>query len=215
MRSLEDPAELTVGGLRRLLDDVNEAIDPSALERAIRDGAVELVDFSAPMVDEEFYRGVDVVPGHVVAGLPVEREEVGTLRESLLINSVALVVGPSGCGKSALIWLAAHADRHRYCWYRIKRLSMADAPNLVRLVKSFKASQVPLAFVVDDLGRADREGFDWLVEELREYPAVKVVGACREEDLLLVETGSTATIVRPELTPALAETIWSELRAQG
>jgi hypothetical protein len=212
VRGADAPAALAVGDIARLLDDVSEAIDPSALDEAVREGVAELVDFATAIHDEHFYRGVDVVVGHVVAGLPVERPEVEQLADGLAARRVALAVGPSGAGKSALIWLTAYATRHQVRWYRVRRLREDDVPALVRLVKGLRPSGATVGVVVDDLGRDDRAGFDHLVEELREQPAAHVLGACREEDLFVVRTAREAAQVRPSLGPELAKRIWRELR---
>lgn len=214
VRAPAAPAALSPGDIGRVLDDVNEAIDPSALEEAVRAGIAEAVDFAAATDDARFFSGVDVGPGHVVAGLPLERPEAEQLTEALATQRVALAVGPSGAGKSALIWLAAHATRHRIRWYRVRRLRDDDVPPLVRLVKSLHPSGAEVGFVVDDLGREDRIGFDRLVEELREHPTACMLGACREEDLFVVRTAPAAAQVRPQLDAALAERIWRELRAR-
>jgi hypothetical protein len=215
VRAHGDPAAVSTSEVGRWIDELSEAIDPSALEEAVREGVAELVDFVTPIEDEGFYAGVDVVPGHVVAGLAVGRPEVEALLEGLESCGLALAVGPSGAGKSALIWLAAFANRHRYRWYRVRRLREEDVPALIRLAKSLAPGHVPLGFVVDDLGRDDRTGFDLLAEELREHPQVVVLGACREEDLFLIGASYRAAEVHPELTPALAERIWEELRGRG
>jgi len=212
VRSADVPAALSIGDVGRLLDDVSEAIDPSALEEAVREGIAEAVDFATATDDPRFFGGVDVGPGHVVAGLPLERPETEQLAEALSSQRVTLAVGPSGAGKSALIWLAAHATRHRVRWYRVRRLRDGDVPALVRLVKGLGPSGAEVGFVVDDLGREDRAGFDHLVEELREEHAACVLGACREEDLFVVRTAPTVAQVRPRLDPGLAERIWRELR---
>ncbi|HEX8084555.1 MAG TPA: hypothetical protein VF529_09715 [Solirubrobacteraceae bacterium] len=216
-RSASDPAAMTVGDIARLLDDVTEAVDASALEEAIRIGACELVDFATRQEDERFYSGVDVTVGHVVAGLPAERRrETDALLAGLQSRRVALAVGPSGAGKSALIWMAAFETRHRVRWYRVRRLGDDEVAAMVRLVKGLQpTAETPVGFVVDDLGRDDRAGFDMLAEELRELPGALVLGACREEDLVLVRTAHAAAQVRPVLDESLAERLWQELRDAG
>jgi hypothetical protein len=94
VRTAKAPAALSVGDIARLLDNISEAIDPSALEEAVRKGVAELVDFATAIDDERFFTGVDVVVGHVVAGLPVERPEVEQLADALAARRVALAVGP-------------------------------------------------------------------------------------------------------------------------
>lgn len=210
VRGAADPAAMSVADIARLLDDVTESTDPSLLDEAMRTGIAELVNFMTPLNDEEFFRGVDVVAGHVVAGLPLPRPEVDLLVDGLAARRLAIAVGPSGAGKSALIWLAAFATRHEVRWYRVRRLNDADVPALVRLVKGQAGATV--GFVVDDLGREDRTGFDRLVEELRDYANTQVMAACREEDLFLVRAASAGVQVRPALGPELAELIWRELR---
>jgi hypothetical protein len=211
VRAGDSPAELTVADIARLLDDVNEAIDPAALEQAVRDGIAETVDFATPIQEDRFYSGVDVVAGHIVAGLPVERPEAQALLDGLVARRHAIAVGPSGAGKSALIWLAAYASRHSVRWYRVRRLGDEDVPALVRLVKALAPTGAQVGFIVDDLGREDRAGYDRLAEELRNQPAALILAACREEDLLLIRTAIHATQVRPSLTQELAERIWREL----
>lgn len=215
IRTAEDPAALSVGDIARLLDDMSEAIDPAALDEAVREGIAELVDFATPIEDERFFGGVDVVVGHVVAGLPLERPEIEELLGGLQARGYALAIGPSGAGKSALIWLAAYAWRHQVRWYRLRRLREADVPALVRLVRGFRPTGARIGLVIDDVGRHDRDGIDHLVEELRHEPAALVLGACREEDLLMVRTARGSAQVRPLLGADLAERIWRELRERG
>jgi hypothetical protein len=215
VRLADDPAALTVGEIARLLDDVGEAIDPRLLEEAVREGIAEHVDFATAIEDERFFTGVDVVVGHIVAGLPLERPDLSSaLHGGLLERRLALVVGPSGAGKSALIWLTAWQMRHQAHWYRVRRLHDSDVPALTRLVKGLGPIGASVGFVVDDLGRDDRAGFDRLVEELREQPEAFVLGACREEDLFVVRTAHAAAQVRPTLDEELAARIWSELKAR-
>lgn len=210
VRDAVDPAALSASDVARLLDDVTESTDPSLLDEAVRTGIAELADFRTQVEDEAFFRGVDVRAGHVVAGLPLPRPEVDRLVDGLAARGVAIAVGPSGTGKSALMWMTAFATRHAVRWYRVRRLNDADVPALVRVVKG--QAGAPVGFVVDDLGREDRAGFDRLVEELRDYPNAQVVAACREEDLFVVRSAGTAAQVRPVLGPELAKRIWQELR---
>ncbi|HEY1688792.1 MAG TPA: hypothetical protein VGF95_07985 [Solirubrobacteraceae bacterium] len=213
--SADSAAEATAGEIARWIDDVNEAVDPSTLDQAVREGVAELVDFSTAIDDARFFSGVDVVAGHVVAGLPVERPEIDQLLSGLTARRCALAIGPSGVGKSALIWLTAYASRHRIRWYRVRRLRDEDVPSLIRLVKGLKPTGVQVGFVADDLGRDDRAGYDRFIVELRNQPAAYLLGACREEDLFVIGTAFDCEQVRPNLAPELAERIWLELHDRG
>jgi hypothetical protein len=215
-RSAGNAAALTVADVARLFDDVSESVDPSLVDEALRSGAVELADFRTSIDEPRFYSGVDVVPGHIVAGLPLARDElVGELERGAATRGLALAVGPSGAGKSALIWLTAYVTRHRVRWYRVRRLGADDVAAVVRLVKALRPLGARVGFVVDDLGRDDRVGFDAFVDELRHYPDVAIIGACREEDLFLVGAAASAVQVRPTLDEGLAQRIWQELRDRG
>jgi hypothetical protein len=217
VRSSEDPASTTVGEIGRLIDDTSEAVDASALNEAVRDGLCELVDFATEVSDERFYEGVDAVVGHVVAGLPLERHELSdALTKALFERGTALAVGPSGCGKSALIWMTAYETRHLVRWYRVRRLRPRDVTALVRLAKGLQPSlEARVGFVCDDLGGQDRLGFDELLKELRGLPGTMLLGACREENCILVRTAHQIVQVRPQLDAALAELIWADLRKSG
>ena len=83
------------------------------LEEAMDRGLVEPIDWSSPVHDERFYEGVHVVPGHVAAGLVVDRPVlVESVNAALDESGFALIAGPSGSGKSALAWLVAPAARN-------------------------------------------------------------------------------------------------------
>ena len=75
--------------------DVLAAIDIDAIERALRDGVCEPVDFLTPLDDPNFYLGVDVEPGHIAAGLVAERPRSrSALVEGIEQRRAALIVGP-------------------------------------------------------------------------------------------------------------------------
>lgn len=212
-RQFSDMAAMSVPDIGRVIDDVSEAVDPSALEYAVREGLCELVDFATPLRDAEFFRGVDVKIGHVVAGLPTQRTAlVDALVDGLTQHGVGMVIGPSGSGKSALLWMAAHGTRHHVRWYRVRRVNIEDVAALARLVKGQRPGEAtPVGLVIDDLGREGRGGFDPLLDELAEIPGVVVLGACREEDLVLVRSAQRAAQVRPTLDEELAAELWRHL----
>lgn len=217
VRGADDPAATTIGEIGRIIDDVSEAVDDSALNQAARDGLCEPVDFATAVTEEQFFSGVDVVVGHVVAGLPLERRELSdALAAALATHGSALAVGPSGCGKSALIWMTAYETRHLVRWYRVRRLRPEDVTPLIRLAKGLMVSPTArVGFVCDDLGRQDRLGFDALYEEARGLPGTLLLGACRQENLILVRVAHRVTQVRPELDEATAHGIWADLHEQG
>lgn len=194
--------------------DVLAAIDIDAIERALRDGVCEPVDFLTPLNDPNFYLGVDVEPGHIAAGLVAERPRSrSALVDGIEQRRAALIVGPSGAGKSALMWEAANALRHTVRWFRIRRLSAEDIPSLRQLVRTFRASvDSPLGFVMDDIGRNGPESWGALLKEAMSVPGVVLLGSVREEDVTLIAERARAAEIRADPDDELAERLWRELR---
>lgn len=217
VRTAEHPAMLHPGDMQRLFDELTAIVDLDALDAAIRDGTCEVVDFLSPLRDAHFFEGVDVAPGHVVAGLPVERPElVDGIVAGLLKRRSALVIGPSGAGKSAAVWLSAFATRHLVRWYRVKKLRDEDVEPLLRLAAAARPSDDrPVGFAVDSLGRDDYAGWDRLLEEAAQRAGILLLGATREEDLALLGAAHRSHQVRPALTEDLAERVYAELRGRG
>lgn len=192
------------------------AVDHTAIEAAVREGACEPVDFVTPLNDPNFYLGVDVQPGHIAAGLvlsrPAARENVVHAFES---RRAALVVGPSGSGKSAIMWDAAYALRHTVRWYRLIRADPRDIASIRQLLRTLRAAtDSPVGFVLDDVGRRGAEGWDALARELATVPGALLLGSIREEDTFLLGERSRAIEVRAEPDENLAERLYEELKAK-
>lgn len=73
VRPAADPAALTSADVARLLDDVSETVDPSALDDAVRSGAVEIADLrhrstSHPSTAESTSYPVTLSPGYRLSG---------------------------------------------------------------------------------------------------------------------------------------------------
>lgn len=92
-------------------EQVQESVNPDALQDPVRRGLIGMVDFSVPLdlSTEQFLLGVDVRPGHIAAGLDLLRPaEMRSVFAALERGAGALVRGPSGSGKSALLWRCAY-----------------------------------------------------------------------------------------------------------
>lgn len=205
---------LSISDTETSIRDVLAAIDVDAIERALRDGVCEPVDFLTPLNDPNFYLGVDVEPGHIVTGLVAERPRSrSALVEGIEQRGAALIVGPSGAGKSALMWEAANTLRHTVRWFRIRRMSATDIPSLRQLVRTFRASEdSPLGFVMDDVGRNGPESWGALLKEAMSVPGVVLLGSVREEDVTLIAERARAAEIRADPDDELAERLWRELR---
>lgn len=208
---------VSISDTEAAIRDVSAAIDVDAIERALRDGVCEPVDFVTPLNDPNFYLGVDTEPGHIAAGLVVERPRGrSALVRGIEQRRAALIVGPSGAGKSSLMWEAASTLRHTVRWYRIRRLGVEDIPSLRQLIRTFRASEdSPLGFVMDDVGRNGSESWSALVKEAMSVPGVVLLGSVREEDVTLIAERARAVEVRADSDDELAERLWRELRESG
>lgn len=214
--SSEKPETLDRSDVQMRIDGVRGIIDPIGYV-ALTAGLAEFANFSEPMPAGAFYRGVNVAPGHVGAGLVFARPELmADVLTGLEAKRFALVAGPSGAGKSALAWLSAHHTRHAVRWYRIRELQVADVAKLVQLSKLLEASPVrPVGFVVDDVGRQETAGWDALIREVETQAGLLAIGTVREEDIFLISSAARSPTIRPKLDENLAYGIWKALQASG
>ena len=184
---------------------------------ALSRGICEAVDFATPMDDPNFFAGVDVQPGHVVAGLIVERaalrdEIIGALAERRNV----LLRGPSGAGKSALQWDAAYSLRHAVRWFRVRRLTVENIGDLVILANSCgAAAEAPVGFLLDNLSAGLMDGWDALAREVAIKPGLALLASIREEDIYPLTERRYAIEVPVHADIGFAEQFWRELRDQG
>ena len=202
---------------RRIFERL-EAEDPSAIDRALSSRALEPVDFVTPVSEPGFYQGVKVKPGHVAAGLVLDRPtEIQKIIRALRNRRHLVIVGPSGAGKSALMWLVANSLSGEVRWYQVSvRTGAQDVDAIVRFVRARrprKSSPVGLAF--DEVGGSSSDLWDVLVRELRGLPDVYFLGSVRNEDLALIANQSDTELFEISLDEKLAQSVWTELASQG
>ena len=145
-----------------------EAEDPSAINRAFDKRVLEPVDFVTAVSEPGFYQGVKVKPGHIAAGLVIERPpETQAIVQAFKKCRHLLVTGPSGSGKSALIWLVAHSLTAEFRWYQISAQANAqDADAIIRFVKSRRPKKVsPIGLIFDDVGESSSNLWDILTNQ--------------------------------------------------
>ena len=210
-------ASLGLTQVQRILDECTATIDRGALEEAIRQDICETIAFESPHPDPAFYQGVDVFPGHVVAGLTIDRPKLlDQIESGLTARRSALIVGPSGSGKSAALWMTAFRTRHAIRWYRVKKLEPRHVEPLIRFAKACRPRlEAPIAFAVDPLGDTNTSGWDALVVELQHHQGVLATGSIREEDLFLIHNAHLSHIAHPRLDAVLAEQLWQSLVHAG
>lgn len=211
----DQPAVVDATDVEALAADVVALVDRDGLFPAIAAGLCEPVTF-APLEDPYFYEGVDVAPGHVAAGLVMERPDLMVeVAAGLQRQRRALITGPSGSGKSAAAWLFAYENRHAIRWFRLRRATADQAHLLVQLARSLEASpERAVGFVLDDVGRDLGGIWEALADELGHTPGVLLLGTIREEDLFLISSLASTALARPALDAELAERIWLALRQE-
>ncbi|MBX3488722.1 hypothetical protein [Parvibaculum sp.] len=211
-----DPASLGATAVQALIDDVHRIVDPLG-RLDLADELCDAANFHEPLTSADFYSGVNVMPGHVGAGLVFERPtETTDVLQALETSRTALVAGPSGAGKSALTWLAAYHSRHAVRWYRVRQLADPDVPRLIQFARLLDAGPTrPVGFVVDDVGRAGAAGWDRLMTEVHAIAGLLILGSVREEDVFLLDSAKKTPVIRPILDESLAERLWSALSSEG
>lgn len=177
----------------------------------------EEVDFLTPIEEPHFYLGIDVQPGHLAAGLVIERpaarERILNLLEA---RRNVIIVGPSGSGKSALMWEVAKSAKQIGRWFRIYHLSAEQALALVKICKQISDPHPPvIGVVLDDIGRGLAEGWDALAQAAASIPNLFLLGSIREEDLFLLQQRERAYEVREVGDTDLAERVWQQLRQRS
>lgn len=205
---------LSTSDVTRRIDDLISVLAVADLEAAISEGLCEAVDFVTPTPSADFYLGMDVQPGHLAAGLLVERPESRErVLNALESRRAVLIAGPSGSGKSGLMWQAARESRHTIRWFRIRTATEGDVPTLLRLAVAHRASEhAPIGFILDDVGRARAGLWDELASEAMTRPGIFLLGSLRQEDMFLVERRTlTADLYEPP-TDELAKRLWRALK---
>ena len=217
MRATGSFLGLSLSDVDSEFDRLSPAFTSARLQTALSRGLCEAVDFSTPLEDAQFFSGVDVQPGHVVAGLLVER--VG-LREAvtaaLADQRSVLLRGPSGAGKSALQWDTAYTLRHSVRWFRVRRLAVDDIADLVALANSCCASvESPVGFLLDNVGAGLIEGWDALAREVAIQPGLRLLASIREEDIYPLAERNKAVEIPVITEEDFAEILWRELCTRG
>ncbi|MFL6621150.1 MAG: hypothetical protein ACJ8NR_00825 [Sulfurifustis sp.] len=217
-RSFSERSKATPSDIDRLITDTLASIDPSALQSALKQQLCVPITFSAPLNDSNFYLGMDAQPGHVSAGLLIDRpQKSGDVEAALQRGRCVLLVGPSGAGKSGLQWISVHRMRHTVRWYRVTALAqLSDVASILQLLDALQPSaNAPVGVVVDDVGRGRGDIWIMLEREASQRPGLLLLGSIRQEDVALVAGGTSSSFVQVDLDEALAEQVWSRLRENG
>lgn len=193
-----------------------EQVDLDSLEAAITLGLCSPVSLTEELHDDRFYEGVATQPGHVAAGLVVPRADlIGEVITGIQETSSVILTGPSGVGKSALLWSVPHA-LPGVLWFRVNRLSPADVPDVLRLCRSYRASDAnPIGLLIDAAGAGLFSGWSQLREEAAAIPGLFIISTARHEDLISLGDLSGCTTITVTLDEDAAQAIFDGLHERN
>lgn len=210
--ALEDRSPIAATDAERIAHRVLSAVDADRLERLMRSGFVEPVDFVSAIEEPGFYLGVDVQPGHFVAGLALDRPTaVAGVLDALARTRAVVLVGPSGAGKSGLMWNSVITLRNDRRWFRIRGLGPPDEEALTAFLHAY-ADAGPIGFVVDDIGRGRVEIWRRLHDFCTSHSEALLIGSTRTEDAVLLPSRHSILELTVGPDPQLAKKLWQRLR---
>ena len=195
-----------------------EANNPSAITHAFESGALGPVDFVTQVSEPGFYQGIKVRPGHLAAGLVLDRPtEKQAIVKELKSQRHLLITGPSGAGKSALMWLVANVLESEFRWYQVSARAGANhADSIARSIRACRPNDSsPIGLTFDEVGPSNSEVWNILANELRELPDVYLLGTVRNEDIPLLSNQPDTGFFEVSLSESLAQSVWQKLTSRG
>ncbi len=216
-RTFENRRRISTTEIDQLIHSYLEVSDPSAITHAFESGALASVDFVTPVSEPGFYKGIKVRPGHLAAGLVLERPtETQAVVEELKNQRHLLITGPSGAGKSALMWLSANSLNNEMRWYQVSdRADVNHTASIVRSVRACRPSEIaPISLAFDEVGPSNIDVWNILANELRELPYVYLLGTARNEDVPLISHQPDTSFFEVRLSQELARSVWQKLTKQ-
>ena len=213
-RTFENRRRISTTEIDRRIHRFLEASDPSAITHAFKSGALAPVDFVTPVPEPGFYHGIKVRPGHLAAGLVLERPlEMQAVAEELKSQRHLLIAGPSGAGKSALMWLSANSLEAEMRWFQVSdRAGAHHAASIVRSIRACCPNEThPIGLAFDEVGPSNIDVWNILANELRELPHVYLIGTVRNEDVTLISHQPDTSFFEVRLSRELAQSVWQKL----
>ncbi|WP_335989862.1 dsDNA nuclease domain-containing protein [Acinetobacter bereziniae] len=207
---------LAISDVECVIRNIEPILNLSGMEKALSEGYCYAVDFLNPLDNWNFYQGVDTRPGHISAGLVLERPELRSeIIQGLDYCGSSIIVGPSGSGKSALMWDTVYSTRHNIRWFEIKKAEVDEVNLFIRMAQVLRASSLaPIGFVIDDVGHKFFDLWNELIRQIECGNGVVLLGSIREEDVYLLTSRSRSIEVRPSVNKVFAERLWQRLKKQ-
>ena len=217
-KSYGDRIGFTPADTGKLIQNLLNATEGSYLADALQSGLVKHLDLKTALPEPGFYLGVKAKPGHIPAGLILERPKLlDEVIEDFKTGRPVLIEGQSGAGKSALMWLLASSSQTEMRWFEISsQATLADAAKIVTCLQARRPSdRSPIAIAIDDVGPTNADLWNHICGAIGYLPYIHIVGTIRVEDKILVRDAAEIIVHRVSLDENFAEEVWSQLKAQN
>ena len=197
---------------------VQDQIDLGTSNLAVQNGWLEKLSFTADARADDYYEGTNARPGHIEAGLDVERNQwLEEIKKILEVTGTCIIRTASGQGKSTLLYRYAFQNYQPETTFIVKNLSDETmVGSLKKAILAKKTLGLPILVLIDNVS-ADLRYWYRLVGELAEYK-IKFIVTIREEDWFRYSGGVTGfrwKILTPELTLGEARKIYAEFKEKG
>jgi hypothetical protein len=194
---------------------IQEHIELGTTNPAVQNGWIERLKFDAEMQTEDYYEGSNARPGHIIAGLDVERPRwLDSIQEALQRAGTCVVRTASGQGKSTLLYRYAYKHFQPETTFIVKHLSDESMVGAIKqTVLARRALGLPILVLIDNV-RNDLRFWYRLAVELAGQ-GVYLLVTLREEDWFRYSGGANGfkwEIVSPTLSLTEARQIYGEFR---
>lgn len=216
-KSYGDRIGFTPADTGKLIQDLLNATEGSYLADALQSGLVKHLDLKTALPEPGFYLGVKAKPGHIAAGLILERpKSLDEVKEGFKTGRPVLIEGQSGAGKSALMWLLASSTQTEMRWFEVSsQATLADAATIVTCLQARRPSvRSPVAVAMDDVGPTNADLWTHICDAVGHLPHIHIVGTIRIEDKVLVRDAAEIIFHRVALDELFAEEVWNQLKSQ-
>lgn len=197
---------------------IQENIELGVNNPAVQNGWIERVRFNPEVQVDDYYEGANARPGHIVAGLDVERPAwLERIHDALQRRGTCIVRTSSGQGKSTLLYRYAYQHFQPETTFIVKQLSNESLVGSVKqAIMTRRALGLPILVLVDNV-RAGLRYWYKLAAELAGQ-GIHILVTMREEDWYRYSGEISAfrwEIVTPSLSLAESRQIYKEFKEKN
>lgn len=197
---------------------IQENIDLGTKNPAVQNGWIERLQFNPDPQAADYYEGTNARPGHILAGLDVERPAwLDQIHRALERLGTCIVRTSSGQGKSTLLFRYAMEHYQPETTFIVKHLSNEDMVGPVKqAIVARRTLGLPLLVLIDNVNSGLRY-WHKLVAELEGHN-IAVLVTTREEDWYRYSGQISAfnwEIVAPNLSLSEARQIYRAFKEKN